>query len=194
MQAKLEQRSFLLLLALVTLLFFYVLKPFFGAIFWACAIAIIFYPIQTRLTARWGKRPNLTALTTLLFCVILVIIPTLFVIASFVHEGVQLYNKIQDGDLEPENFLARISETIPFAAATMETLGIDIENLKEQAVDTFMKGGQFFAEKALSIGQNTFRFLLQFVLMLYLAFFLLRDGDYLRSSGFWGCRPRCSGP
>ena len=39
MQAKLEQRSFLLLLIIVTLLFLYLLKPFFGAVFWACAMA-----------------------------------------------------------------------------------------------------------------------------------------------------------
>ena len=31
MQAKLEQRSFLLMLVVVTLLFLYLLKPFFGA-------------------------------------------------------------------------------------------------------------------------------------------------------------------
>ena len=39
-----------------------------------------------------------------------------------------------------------------------------------------MKGSQFLATKAFSIGQNTFQFLISFAIMLYLLFFLLRDG------------------
>ena len=48
-QVKLEQRSFLFVHFLVTLLFFYLLKPFFGAIFWAGIIALVFHPLYRRL-------------------------------------------------------------------------------------------------------------------------------------------------
>ncbi len=180
MQAKLEQRSFLLLLVIVTLLFIYLMMPFFGAIFWACAIAIIFFPIQQRLNRLWGQRRNLTALVTLGLCVFIVIMPTLVVTASFVHEGVQLYQKIQSGEIDPERFLSEIGDTVPFIGSAMERIGVDLDNLREQTMDAVMEGGQIFAQHALDIGQNTLRFFIHFALMLYLAFFLLRDGEQLQ--------------
>jgi predicted PurR-regulated permease PerM len=42
-----------------------------------------------------------------------------------------------------------------------------------------MKTSQFFATQALSIGQNTFAFIIDLFIVLYLLFFLLRDGDGL---------------
>ena len=49
MQEKLETRTFLLFLLIITVGFLMILKPFFGTIFWACAMTIIFYPMQTKL-------------------------------------------------------------------------------------------------------------------------------------------------
>ena len=42
-----------------------------------------------------------------------------------------------------------------------------------------VQGGQFVAAKALNIGQNTFDFIVNLGIVLYLLFFLLRDGDDL---------------
>jgi len=188
MQARLEQRSFLLLLVIVTgLFFFYLMQPFFGAIFWACAIAIIFFPIQKYFTRFWGERPNLTALATLGFCLFIVIMPTLFVTASFVYEGVKFYQQMQAGEIDPEQFIRRIGETVPFIGSAMESAGINLDNLRERAINTLMQGSQFFAQSALNIGQNTVRFFIHFTIMLYLAFFLLRDGDYLKTSWHRPC-------
>ncbi len=42
-----------------------------------------------------------------------------------------------------------------------------------------MQGGGFFAGRALSLGQNTLQFLVTFGVMLYLLFFMFRDGQAL---------------
>jgi predicted PurR-regulated permease PerM len=42
-----------------------------------------------------------------------------------------------------------------------------------------MKASQFLAAQALNIGQNTFDFIVKLFIVLYLLFFLLRDGDGL---------------
>ena len=61
-----------------------------------------------------------------------------------------------------------------------------------------MTGGQILAPQALSIGMNTFDFVIRLGIMLYLLFFLLRDGSALadRSGRPFRCaairRPRCS--
>ena len=42
---RLQRVVFLLLLAGVTLAFLWVLTPFFGAVFWAMALALLFNPV-----------------------------------------------------------------------------------------------------------------------------------------------------
>ena len=77
MYAKLETRTFLALLVGVSLAFVFLMKPFFGPIFWAVAIALIFHPVQQLLVCKLGDRPNINALITLCICMFIVVIPVL---------------------------------------------------------------------------------------------------------------------
>ena len=40
-----EQKAFILLLVLVTIAFFWILLPFYGAVFWAMVLAVVFSPL-----------------------------------------------------------------------------------------------------------------------------------------------------
>lgn len=179
MYDKLQQRSFLLLLVLVTVLFFYLLKPFFGAIFWACAIAVIFFPVQRRLVLRFPDSPNLTALTTLSLCIVIVIIPVLVVATSVVQEGVILYQKLTEGEVDPAQYFDQVRHAFPLLDTAIDAAGIDYSALKARAMEVAVSGSRALAQQALSVGQNTFQFFLGLGIMVYLAFFLLRDGPAL---------------
>lgn len=179
MRAPLEQKSFLALLLLVSVAFMWVLKPFFAPIFWACAVALIFYPAQQRLLRKWPGRPNLVALTTLLICTVVVVIPVLAVAASFVTEGVAVYQKLQQGDLDPQKYIDALRTGFPTAYHLLERAGVEFGNLGEQLITALKSAGQFLGKRALAVGQNTFQFFIDLGLMLYLTFFLLRDGPKL---------------
>lgn len=181
MQDKLETRTFLLLLFAISCGFLLLLKPFFGAIFWACAIAIIFYPIQQKIMARWPNHPNLVALATLLLCIVVVILPVVFVISSVIDQGVSLYQKLETGEINPAHYIELIRGAFPGLQVTLAKFGIDFEHLKNGATDGVMASGKFIAQHTLSIGQNAFGFILSIVMMLYITFFMLRDGSYLVS-------------
>ncbi|MED5389356.1 MAG: AI-2E family transporter [Pseudomonadota bacterium] len=174
---KLERRTFLFTLIGVSVAFALLLKPFFAPIFWACAIGVIFYPFQKRLLARWPDRRNLVSLATLILCVVLVVIPVLVVASSFVTEGVSLFQKVQSGELNLADYVDRIKQAFPWLQSLAERFDIDLEKVKAQTVEAFTGAGQFLAKRALAVGQNTFQFFLNLGLMLYLAFFLIRDGD-----------------
>ncbi|MCG8438270.1 MAG: AI-2E family transporter [Pseudomonadales bacterium] len=174
---KLERRAFLFSLIGVSLVFALMMQPFFAPIFWACAISVIFYPFQKRLLARWPNRRNVVALLTLTLCVVLVIIPVLFVATSFVTEGVGLFQQVQSGEINLADYVDKIKHAFPGIQSLAERFDIDLERIKQQAVQAFTGAGQFLAKRALAVGQNTFQFFLNLALMLYLAFFLLRDGD-----------------
>ncbi|MEZ5504475.1 MAG: AI-2E family transporter [Gammaproteobacteria bacterium] len=176
---RLERRAFLALLMLVSILFLFVLKPFFGAIFWAVAIALIFSPLQQALTRRWGNKPNRTALVTLLSCLVLLVIPATFVTVSLLAEAVQLYQRIEAGKFNPGQYLEQIRQGFPAIQSLLERFDIDFDALRQRIGEAAVGGSKLVATQALSLGQNTFYLLLNATLTLYLAFFLLRDGDKL---------------
>lgn len=179
MHDKLEIRAFLLFLILVTLGFFWVLKPFFGAIFWACAITVIFYPVNQRLLRKMKGRRNTTALITLLLCILIVVLPVIFIISSVIAEGMTLYDKLQSGEINPAVYIDRVRSAFPLLEQTLGRFNIELDKLKDGATDAVITSGKFLAQHTLSIGQNAFGFLINLALMLYMTFFFLRDGDKL---------------
>ncbi len=176
---KVEQLTFLTLLVLVTVLFVFLLKPFFAPIFWACAITLLFYPVQIRLAERWGNRPNQIALTTLLLCVVVLVIPVLLILSSFVAEGAELYARIDSGEINPDEYVDRLRQSMPILERMLSWVDMDTAALEEQATAGALAASGFAARNVFSLGQSTFNFLLSLALMLYLTFFLLRDGASL---------------
>ncbi len=179
MVEKLEQRSFLILLAIVTALFGFLLKPFFAPILWACIIAVLFHPVQVQLEKWWGPRPNIIALTTLLACIVLVVIPVLLLLTSFIQQGVDLYQRIDTGEIRPGQFLDQIRNAFPAIQEIFERFGINTDQLRENAASAAVAASRMVAQNAFAVGQSTFEFFLKLALMLYVAFFLLRDGRRL---------------
>lgn len=179
MHAKLERRFFLILLIVVTFAFGLVLEPFWGAIFWAAALTVIFYPLQTFLLTKLGPKPNRVAALTLLICVVMVVLPLLAIGASFVQEGVNFYQRIEKGELNPEATLDKIRLAFPVVTNTLQEFGVDTDNIKQRLSEAAVAGSKMLAEKTFAVGQNAAGLFLNIGLMLYLAFFLLRDGAKL---------------
>ena len=176
---KLEQGSFLALLVLVTAVFFYLLKPFFAAVFWACVIGLLFYPLQQRFLQLWKNRSNLAALSTLMVCITIGVIPTLFVLASFFQEGAALYQRLQSGDINIEQRIEQVRQAFPTIQLLMERFDIDLNTFKSQLSSAAITASQFIAQNAVQFGQDAVQWVVSLGLMLYLAFFMLRDGSEL---------------
>ena len=179
MQERLERRSFIFTLLLVTIAFGFLLKPFFTAIFWACAVALIFHPLYRYLLNRFPSWPNLTALATLLLCIIVVVIPVLAVASSFISEVANLYQKVQSGEINLGAKVEQVRAAFPGINAALERVGLDFDGLKERLLGGLMTAGSLIAKNALALGQNTLNFFVSLGLMLYLTFFLIRDGNSL---------------
>ncbi|GAA5525322.1 putative transport protein Rv1101c [Microbulbifer aestuariivivens] len=179
MQEKMEQRAFVVALLLVSVAFALLLEPFFTPIFWACAITVIFFPVYRLLMQRFPHWPNLMALLTLVLCVVLVVIPVLVVVTSFVDEAASLLQKAQSGQIDLSKQVEQVRSAFPGISALIERLGMDFEQFKERILSGLMNAGSFIAKNAIALGQNTMNFFLMLGLMLYLTFFLIRDGHWL---------------
>ncbi|CAP43060.1 AI-2E family transporter [Bordetella petrii] len=179
--SNLHNRFFLLLLVLVTIAFGWVLWPFYGAVFWGAILAIIFAPVHRRIAAKLVKRRNLAALCTLLLVLLLVIVPVTLITGSLVQEGANLYQRVKSGNLNFGVYFQQVLDALPASLHSLLTrFGMaDITSLQDKLTAGAMRGSQYLATQAFNIGQDTFQFLISFGIMLYLLFFLLRDGSLL---------------
>ncbi|SMF73145.1 Predicted PurR-regulated permease PerM [Xaviernesmea oryzae] len=176
-----QRISFYVLLILVTLAFIAVILPFYSAIFWAIVFAIIFFPLHARLEAGLHGRRNIAAALSVLICLCLVIIPGLIVLSSLIQEGNHLYQRIDNGEIDVRRLLQQLQAALPlFLQERLQALELNgFQELRDRISSSLVQGGGFFAGRALSFGQNTLQFFVTFGVMLYLLFFLFRDGRFL---------------
>jgi predicted PurR-regulated permease PerM len=176
-----ENKFFLWLLVLVSLAFLWVLSPFYGAVFWGAVFAIVFAPLHARLLKIMPQRDTLAAALALSFILLLVIFPLGLVTALLVQEAGLVVQRMQSGDLSFSLYFKQIYDALPdWVSSLLIRFGLtDMNLVQDRMAVSLTQGSQFIAAQALSIGQNTFDFLMGFFIMLYLLFFFLRDGPAL---------------
>ena len=178
---QLQRGVFLALLAAVTLAFIWVLMPFFGAVMWGVALAILFTPLFKRLLRKMPRRRTLAALATLTICLVIVILPLAMVGVSLVQEIATVTQSIRSGQINFANYFQQIFDATPrWLITLLERFNLGNMDAWQARISAgAAQGSQVIASQALTIGQNTFDFLVSFFVMLYLLFFLLRDGAAL---------------
>jgi predicted PurR-regulated permease PerM len=177
----LEHNAFLALLILVSLAFVWILLPFSGAVFWGAVIAIVFMPVYMGLLRRWKQRGTLAALATLFIIVLMVVLPLTLLTGTLVKEGAALVQRMQSGETNFPRYFEQVVAVLPgWAHDLLEHFGLtDFNDLQSRITDAVTRGSQEIVTYVYSFGQNALDFVVSFFVMLYLAFFLLRDGASL---------------
>jgi predicted PurR-regulated permease PerM len=127
------------------------------------------------------QRRNLAALATVLIILVMVILPLTLIVLALLEEASGLYEMARTGELDFGLYFQQVFDALP-AWATRMLDRFELTNLGEvqkRLSAGLMKGSQFLAGQAIALGQNTFNFIVSLFVMLYLLFFLLRDGDEL---------------
>ena len=177
----LEDRAFLLLLIASSLAFAWILRPFYGAVLWGIILAIMFTPLYRRLSRRLHQRRTLAALLTLLIILVLVILPLTLLTALLVQEGVSTYERITSGELNMGRYFQQVFDALPsWVTNLLDRVGLtSLGRVQARLSAGLTKSLEFLAGQALNLGQNALNFIVSAFVMLYLLFFLLRDGDRL---------------
>jgi predicted PurR-regulated permease PerM len=174
----LEDKAFLWLVLLVSLAFIWIVRPFYGAILWAVVIAILFLPVFHRINRALHGKPNIAALVTVVSAIVIVILPLTVLITSLVSEAASVYEKVQSGELSFARYFQTIFDSLPaWAVDLLDRLGLsNLRGLRDRFSAGLSEGSKVVAVHAIQLGQNTFTFFINLFVMLYLLFFLLRDG------------------
>ncbi len=168
-----------LLTVLVTIAMAWILLPFYGTIMWGAIIALLFAPVYRRMLPRLRRRRTLAALLTLLLVLVLVILPMVLIATSLAREAGHFYEQLQSGDVNPGRYFRGLFDALPaWVTAWLDRFGLfDFNSLQARLSELLAQGSKFIATQALNIGQNTFQFVVSIFIALYLAFFLIRDGE-----------------
>ncbi len=173
--------TFIIILIAASLAFFRLLVPFYGAIFWAIVLAVLFRPLQVWILERLPGRNTTVSIITLIICLLIAIIPLILISISLINESVMLYQRVESGQFNMAEYVRQVSDALPESVRSF-LAQFEIYNLSSlygKISSSMMQASKYLATQAFDIGQNFFAFLVEFCIMLYLLFFLLKDGPAL---------------
>ncbi len=174
-------RALLPLMVVVTLALGWILQPFYGAIMWGAIIAMLFMPVYRRLLVRCKSRRTLAALLTLTLILVVLILPFALLTAALAQEAAQFYQQVESGKVNPTGYFRGVFNALPnWLTALLDRFGlVNFSTLQRRITAALAQGSQYLATQALGIGQLTVEFVTSLFITLYLAFFLIRDGESL---------------
>ena len=178
---SLQDWAFLLLLAVLSLAFAWIVWPLFGAVLWGIVLAIVFTPVYRRFLADLRQRRGLAALVTVSLIVVMLILPLTLLTVSLVREASGVVARVQSGELSPARYFQEVYQALPaWAASLLDRFGVaDLGAVQEKLLARLLEGSEALAGQALLVGLFTLDFIVSVGVMVYLLYFLLRDGEEL---------------
>jgi predicted PurR-regulated permease PerM len=173
-----QQRVFLGFVAVATVAMAWIASPFYGAILWALTAAIVFAPANAALAKALNGHRNTAAGLTLVGIIAMVIVPAGVIGSLLVEEAIGTYQALQTQPLDIGVTLETLRHVVPEPAlAAIDKYALaDIGKLEERISAFLTSGLRVVAEQAVNVGQSAFSFVVGLSIMLYLTYFLLRDG------------------
>lgn len=177
---RFENNAFLGLLCVTSLAFLWMLRPFFDDILWSVVVALLFTPLYRRLL-RWGVGCNTAALTTILLSLALIILPAAYLLYAFASELTQFYLYLSGNQQELLDRLDRLWQALPGVVSWLEQFGYNEEKIKGMISGAAVKVSGVLARQTVNIGGVTVNWFIDLAIVLYVGFFLVRDGERIRT-------------
>jgi predicted PurR-regulated permease PerM len=161
--------------------FYRIFQVFLVPLTWAALLAFIFYPLQVRLTSVLRGRNSLASFCFTTVVILVVMVPTLFVIVLLASESVAVYQSssqwIASGQLQ--QFLDKLAASAPARASKtlvpmLQSWNIDIAGMAMKAGNAL---SSFLVSQAAGIAKNVAAFVIDFFLTTFALFFFFRDGS-----------------
>jgi len=172
----------LLLLALLAYLVWRIVAPLWQPLVWAALLGSLLSPFNARLTLRLGARPRLASGITTLLAVLLFLLPVAIVAGAVATQAAQLLGRLnaQAPQMDAASLdLARI----PRLARPLEWIGshttVTVEQLQGWLVEAAKRVLQSLASSGGNLVLGALGTVVSFALMLFVLFFVLRDGPAL---------------
>ena len=183
-------RTFVLVILFASLYLAYlILFPFIDTLILAIVLASIFHRLQVYLVQRLKGRKNLAALLIVLIITFVLALPVFFFTSTLVAQGLDTVNKVNEwlrqGNLQHMIQDPRINEYLAKLQERFSFLEINKTEVTNSLLALSKNLGQFLLGKVATILSNVASLIAQFFVMIFIAFYLVRDGremvDSIRS-------------
>ncbi|HHC6513073.1 TPA: AI-2E family transporter [Vibrio parahaemolyticus] len=185
---KITSSHRVLMIALLAAAFacYLLVEPYINSIVMAFIISLLMFPVHEWFERKMPKHKNSASLLTCVVLTFIIVIPLLFVFAAIVQQGSvfsqNMYKWVTNGGIQDIfqhpwviKGLSIVNEYLPFDKIEPKAIAEKIG----QFATTF--GSNLVAISAKILGDAT-NFLMDFFLMLFVLFFLLRDHDKIISA------------
>ncbi|MEM6266616.1 MAG: AI-2E family transporter, partial [Pseudomonadota bacterium] len=176
---EIEQASFLLILAVVTIMLAVIVWPFATSLLWSALAAIMFQPLYKWSLKKMRGRRNPAALLSLTIIFFAVLVPALWLGSMVVNEMLQVVDQFRRNPIDLSATFEMVYDMLPAIAqdAIDDSGWTDLSAAQERIQEFFGESAGLIASQAVSIGGGALNFVFAFTLGLYVTFFLLRDGS-----------------
>ena len=177
-ERRIQQASFVVLLVLSSIAFIWLIFPFYSAILWAVVLATLFHPFHKAVSLRLRTHRNIAAGISVLVCVFVVLVPAAFVFTAVAREISSLYEWLSSNNIDLASLEERIRAASPsFLIDAFDNIRLgSVDELQQRFNSILGQVTQWAAPQALGIGQGAAQVIIVGGVMLYLLFFLFRDG------------------
>ena len=162
---------------------YWMIKPFLGPIILAILIGLLSYPLHKRLVVALRGARAVAAILTCLALMLVLLIPTLVLLVAVLEQGVSYSIMVKEW-ATPENI--HQLTTHPWVVAVHSWLlrvlpeaALDPATIRERALASAALMGRQFADVLTLIVGSVTRFAVNFALLVFVLFFVLRDHDSL---------------
>lgn len=162
---------------------FAVLSGFWKPIFWAVVFAVLFKPLADKLLVRTGGRRNVAAALTILIVTVGIFIPAVYLGSAIIGQAFDAYALMQNEAGDIGAYLDQFEASV-LSYVGAETGNLAINNLGDRIEGVIVGVGSWFVNLILGAGQGAAIFIVQLGMMIYLLFFLLRDGTEIYRTVF----------
>lgn len=159
---------FIILFLIVTILSFWLIKPYITAILGAFGLTYLFFPLYRRLYAK-TKRKNLSAILMLILVIVIIVIPIFFIVNAMVKEALNLYQYLNTFDL---SFLGNV-----IGAYVGSDVGTELNLANSYIIGAFAEFSKYLVEFISKFVISLPGKILGVFIMFFVMFYLFRDGE-----------------
>lgn len=172
-----------LLLAGLVYLVWRIVTPLWQPLLWATLLGSLLAPANSRLAARLGGRARLASAITTLLTIVLFLLPVAVITGAVAAQAAQLLRTLNDRAPTDAGVSALDLSRLPWLDQPLDWLGKHAGISIIQVQDWLVSAGKYLLQLLASSG-GTFVLgalgtLFSFLLMLFVLFFVLRDGPVL---------------
>jgi predicted PurR-regulated permease PerM len=168
------QKTFLVVILVgITAFFLWIMSGFILPVIWAAIFALLLHPVLRNVKKHIRGKSSLSALLTILLALVIVFVPIFTLGRMTAENAVSLYQEIAERGPE---YVRAIGDS-PLAEKVLPYFNASSVDIESGVVDITKRTSQWIASQTIDLSVWTIGAFFKFLLMLYLLFFFLRDGE-----------------